>query len=258
MFSNLHRIATAWRKFHALKQELTGPRYSQSDRLRLFNGTITPTILYGCEAWTLTADLENRLRRTQRQMIRMIVRVPRRTTSTTGPQTESQANDASASIHDDDDNHCDDDDDDSGCDVDSVPPDPTPAIHDDEDTTDNLEPWVEWIQRATHKAEETMAKLNINDWPTTVRQRKWQWVRKVSTTGEQEWTRQVIQWAPQLDPIYGARRRAGRPKSRWIDDIRRFICNKNGCDDMDISEVMNIASTDYWDIIGPEYTTRRT
>ena len=41
-----NRIATAWRKFHALKNEFTGKTYSRSDRLGLFNGTITPTVLY--------------------------------------------------------------------------------------------------------------------------------------------------------------------------------------------------------------------
>ena len=60
-----HRIALAWRKFYKIKQELTGRSYSLSDRLRLFHGVITPTILYGAEAWTLTVDLENRIQRTQ-------------------------------------------------------------------------------------------------------------------------------------------------------------------------------------------------
>ena len=59
-FSNPHeleiesRISQAWRKFYKFKQELTGSRYPLADRLRLFHGTVTPTILYGCEAWTMT------------------------------------------------------------------------------------------------------------------------------------------------------------------------------------------------------------
>ena len=82
-FSNDHhraeienRIAFGWKKFFVLKQELTSKRYSLSDRLRLFHGTVTPTVLSSCETWTLTTDLENRLRRTQRQMLRMILQSP--------------------------------------------------------------------------------------------------------------------------------------------------------------------------------------
>ena len=99
-FSDYHRvevenrISTAWRKFYLLKQELTGSKYPLSDRLRLFQGTVTPTVLYGCEAWTLTTDLENRLRRTQRQMLRMIIHLPRRNagkeSTTTQPATTPQ------------------------------------------------------------------------------------------------------------------------------------------------------------------------
>ena len=48
-----NRIACARKNCSKLKQELTGTRYSLADRLRLFHGTVTPTILYGCEAWTL-------------------------------------------------------------------------------------------------------------------------------------------------------------------------------------------------------------
>ena len=73
-----NRIACAWKKFFTLKQELTGRRYSLSDRLRLFHGTVTPTVLYSCEAWTLTNELEQRLKRTRRQMLRMILHAPRR------------------------------------------------------------------------------------------------------------------------------------------------------------------------------------
>ena len=77
-----NRISRAWRTFYRLKHELTGHRYSLNDRLRLFHGTVTPTVLYGCEAWTMTAELDNRLKRTQRQMLRMILHAPTRRNTT--------------------------------------------------------------------------------------------------------------------------------------------------------------------------------
>ena len=73
-----NRIACAWKKFHSLRQELLGNMYSLKDRMRLFDGVITSTLLYGCEAWTLTVELQNRIRRTQQQMLRMIIQTPRR------------------------------------------------------------------------------------------------------------------------------------------------------------------------------------
>eukprot|EP00959_Pyramimonas_sp_CCMP1952_P323664 6774023-Pyramimonas_sp.AAC.1 len=69
-------------------------------------------------------------------------------------------------------------------------------------------------------AEAAIAKLGIDDWVSTAQLGQWQWARKSSAMGETEWTRQVIQWTPQRDPAYHARRRTGRPKARWIDDMR--------------------------------------
>ena len=49
-----NRIGSAWRKFNMLRHELTSKTYPLKSRLKLFNGTITPTILYGCTAWAAT------------------------------------------------------------------------------------------------------------------------------------------------------------------------------------------------------------
>ena len=82
-----HRISTAWRKLSALRDELTNARYPLRQRLHLFNATVTPTALYGCDAWTTTKALSTKLQRTQRRMLRMIVGTTRRRTydSTTSP-----------------------------------------------------------------------------------------------------------------------------------------------------------------------------
>ena len=105
------RISCAWQKFYTLKQELTGKHYSLNDRVRLFHGTVTPTVLYGCEAWALSTELEHRLQKTQRQMLRMILGVPRRVI----PECP-----------------------DAGSDVTSEPDHDTTV----ENCTENLEPWV--------------------------------------------------------------------------------------------------------------------
>merc|ERR1711924_48957 len=73
-----NRIAAAWKKFYTFKQELTTKSYSLKGRLRLFHGTVPPTILCGSAAWIMMVELENRLRRTQRQMLRMMLNSTRR------------------------------------------------------------------------------------------------------------------------------------------------------------------------------------
>ena len=72
------RITTAWRKFNALRNELTNSRYSLTSRLRLFQSTITPTVLYGCTSWTTTKTLTTKLQTTQRRMLRLMVKTTRR------------------------------------------------------------------------------------------------------------------------------------------------------------------------------------
>ena len=57
-FSDYHaaelssRISIAWRKFHALREELTTNRYALHSCLHLFDMTVTATVLYGCASWT--------------------------------------------------------------------------------------------------------------------------------------------------------------------------------------------------------------
>ena len=56
-----------------LKQELTGKTYSLQNRLRLFQSTVGATLLYGAEAWALTRQMEKKVLRLQRRMLRMIL-----------------------------------------------------------------------------------------------------------------------------------------------------------------------------------------
>ena len=77
-----NRISASWASFHKHKEELCNKRYRKSDRMRLFNAVVTPTLLYGCGAWTLTQAQEQSLKALQRKMLRYVLRVFRRKTST--------------------------------------------------------------------------------------------------------------------------------------------------------------------------------
>eukprot|EP00973_Karenia_brevis_P011072 1498893-Karenia_brevis.AAC.1 len=83
-FANVHdteidnRIDKAWKSFRGLKRELCNKGYSLQARLRLFDAVITPSILYSAGTWCMTEERERKLRRTQRQMLRSIIQIPRR------------------------------------------------------------------------------------------------------------------------------------------------------------------------------------
>ena len=164
------RIAAGWKKFCLLKHELTTKTYSVKDRLRLFHGTVTPTVLYGCSSWTLTGELENRLRRTQRQMLRMIINPPRRRLSENeqhNKHTPAQTAAESHEIPKDMTTHdpttqipTRNDSDSDGHDVDSEVSD----IQIPTDTNnESTESWVDWIKRSTHEAENLIQSLGIED-----------------------------------------------------------------------------------------------
>eukprot|EP00959_Pyramimonas_sp_CCMP1952_P198581 4153800-Pyramimonas_sp.AAC.1 len=73
-----NRIRSPWKRFMQHRAELTDRSYPLNSRLRLFDSTVTATMLYGSATWVLTCELEDNIRRTQRQMLRMIIRMPRR------------------------------------------------------------------------------------------------------------------------------------------------------------------------------------
>ena len=46
--------------------------------MKLFDATVTATALYGSAAWALTKDLELKVQRAQRKMLRMMMRSNRK------------------------------------------------------------------------------------------------------------------------------------------------------------------------------------
>ena len=68
-----NRIKKAWSKFGIYREELTQKAIPLRLRLKLFHAVVTPTLLYGCSAWVLKAEQEQRIRRIQMRMMRMIM-----------------------------------------------------------------------------------------------------------------------------------------------------------------------------------------
>ena len=110
-----------------------------------------------------------------------------------------------------------DDDVDSTCSTTPVRP-----PQDDDDTTE-AEPWADWIRRCTHEVEERMSKLHLDDRVSMQRRRKWRWAMKLATNPTDNLTTRALKWDPTLDAQLNNRRRRGRPKTRWSDDIFKYI-----------------------------------
>ena len=64
------RISKGWAKYGVYTRELTDRRIPLRLRLKLFEAVITPTVLYGSEAWTMTQQRLAKLQTAQRRMLR--------------------------------------------------------------------------------------------------------------------------------------------------------------------------------------------
>ena len=68
-----NRIACGWSAFMKHKLVLCNRRLLLRKRLRLFDAVVTPTILYGCAAWTLKQHDYQKLQTTRRRMLRWML-----------------------------------------------------------------------------------------------------------------------------------------------------------------------------------------
>ena len=197
------RIRGGWAKFMEHKQELTGKHYSLNSRLRLFNAVVTPTVLYGSECWTTSKHLESVLKTTQRKMLRIILGQGRRRIPVRNVEQDSSGEDVQSNA--------------------SNTAGPAEEEEVLEDPQNELEPFVDWIQRVTHNVEERVKSLKMRSWIEEARIRKWKWARSLYTKkSSEQWSTRALHWNPQIHydrPKPAARRRPTRPNLRWLDDI---------------------------------------
>ena len=73
-----NRFAAAWAAFHKHKNELCNKSYHLQDRLRLFEATVTPTLLYASSTWAMTKHQESSLQVLRRRMLRYVCRIHRK------------------------------------------------------------------------------------------------------------------------------------------------------------------------------------
>ena len=69
-----NRTSKAWAKYNIHKADLTNDKLPIGLRLKLFNATVTPTMLYGSGSWVLTEQMRSDIRTQQRKMLRCIAK----------------------------------------------------------------------------------------------------------------------------------------------------------------------------------------
>ena len=202
-----------------LKTRADKQSYSLNDRLRLFEGTVTPTFLHGRATWTVTAETQKRIHTVQRIMLCMVIGTPRakqqqnnhrpsrnQSTNNDNQHTEDRTRDtmpadaaaettATTTIAD---NAHDENDDDVESNCASDHGDDS-ASNGESPNDDNLEPWLEGIQRATREAELKISRIGVEDWTVQQRRRKWKWAARIANQDCGRWSKSVPDWQPQLD-----------------------------------------------------------
>ena len=86
-----------------------------------------------------------------------------------------------------------------------------------------LEPWPEFIKRATRIAEDHLTNANLQEWTTLFLRKQWRWAQRIANQSQDRWSRLVTQWQPELDTKRHAQRQQARPRKRWDDDINNYL-----------------------------------
>ena len=84
------------------------------------------------------------------------------------------------------------------------------------DLGDELEPWAEFIQRVTHHIDNLLDRTCLEDWVVLHRRRKWNFLHKTVTVGDDRWSKRLLTLQP-----FGIRL-VGRPRTRWSDCIEQL------------------------------------
>ena len=75
--------------------------------------------------------------------------------------------------------------------------------------------WAEWVQHATHKAEDFAHKHGLTGWVVEQRRRKFRWVGKVARVTDGRWTHAALFWF-----LGHGKRGVGRPRRRSSSPCR--------------------------------------
>ena len=179
-----------------MKDVLCNAAYPLKQRVSLFDSTITSAVLYGAGSWTMTQELDSKLRKAQRQMLRSIFQKGRRRM----PQVMGDGDGHSSTESSESENV------DVACDA----------------PGEELEPWHEWIKRTTHEIEGDLSRWRVEDWVTAQRRRYYRWAGHIAHRNDNRWSALVLDWATEAGTC-GAGRVQARPRKRWDDLLENYF-----------------------------------
>ena len=87
----------------------------------------------------------------------------------------------------------------------------------EEDET--LEPFIDWLRRATHISEQLANKHGLQDWVDAQRSRKWRLAGHVARRTDGRWSTKLLSLTPD------GYRCQGRPLTRWRDELVSFTAS---------------------------------
>jgi hypothetical protein len=182
------------------RDELTNKHYPLKSRLKLFDATVGATILYGCEAWTLKKNQQNRLKTIQRKMLRMILGAKRKKMPNPVETESDRSNEEER------------------------PSSTSNSVEMDEDEI--LEPWPDFLRRTARLVESKMEAAGLEEWLVTWRRRQWRFAGKLVRDNKHKWSYIALQWDPQLHSRARCGRAQGRPRKRWEQDLIDFTFSR--------------------------------
>ena len=77
------------------------------------------------------------------------------------------------------------------------------------------------MKRTTREAEARLEDMNIEEWTTTQRRRKWNFAKRIATQSGDRWSNTAARWNPELTSNRTFRFQ-GRPKKRWREEIDEY------------------------------------
>ena len=99
----------------------------------------------------------------------------------------------------------------------------TESTEDTDEEHAELESWTSWLSRTTRQVEEVCKKLNLDDWVTLHRERKWGLAGHTARREDKRWSTTILNWSPD------GHRDQRRPNRRWTDDLDDFSTKELDC-----------------------------
>ena len=173
------------------------PTQGQTQTLRRCSDPITPC---ASGTWTTTEEMKKELQTTQRRMTKMIIQTKRKTRKCHAaaarcerrryrrrrtPRPRQRAGGRHEGTQGPNEHEGISHDADSNSSFDEVPND---------DPEDELEPWVDHLARAEHKADDLLAASGITSWIFRQSQIYWKQARMIDKHHEDRWTKLVSKW----------------------------------------------------------------